>query len=137
MGWNGLDSRLSLSSDVESVSDLDLAREYAKSWTCSIAADQNAQTRYRNWRKDQQEHAIASALVKLGYTKSTYAGIISKHTDIRHTLRDDRNPPGVVHCQYNICVFYREKPSPTADSQNHGYYPCSINCKQLEQSESL
>jgi hypothetical protein len=71
-----------LHADGENVSDLDLARTYAKNWTCSIAADQNAQTRYRNWRKDQQEHAIASELVKLGYTKSTYSGIISKHTDI-------------------------------------------------------
>jgi hypothetical protein len=66
----------------ESLSDLNLARAYAKKWTCSIAADQNAQTRYRNWRKDQQEHAIASELVKLGYTKPTYTGIISKQTDI-------------------------------------------------------
>jgi len=66
-----------------SVGDSDLARTYAKNWTCSIAADQNAQTRYRNWRKDQQEHAIASTIVEFGYTKSTYTGIISKYTDIK------------------------------------------------------
>ena len=42
-----------------------LARDYARKWTCSIAADQNAQTRYRNWRKDQQEHAIAGALIDI------------------------------------------------------------------------
>jgi len=65
------------------IADLSLASEYAKGWTCSIAADQNAQTRYRNWRKDQQEHAIASTLVELGYTKSTYHGIVTKHTDIK------------------------------------------------------
>jgi len=65
------------------ISDAILASEYAKGWTCSIAADQNAQTRYRNWRKDQQEHAIASELVKLGYTKSSYRGIVTKHTDIK------------------------------------------------------
>lgn len=65
------------------ISDPILASEYAKGWTCSIAADQNAQTRYRNWRKDQQEHAIASELVKLGYTKSSYRGIVTKHTDIK------------------------------------------------------
>jgi XamI restriction endonuclease len=64
------------------VRNLRLAREYAKNWTCSIAADQNAQTRYRNWRKDQQEHAIASVLVKIGYTKSTYSGIVTRQTDI-------------------------------------------------------
>jgi len=79
-----LDSQrfLWLDTDGESVSDRDLARAYAKNWTCSIAADQNAKTSYRNWRKDQQEHAIASALVELGYTKSTYTGIVSAHTDI-------------------------------------------------------
>lgn len=59
-----------------------LAAEYAKKWTCSIAADQNAQTRYRNWRKDQQEHAIASAIVELGYTRSGFTGIVSHDTDI-------------------------------------------------------
>ena len=60
-----------------------LASDYAKGWTCSIAADQNAQTRYRNWRKDRQEHAIASALVELGYTKSSFRGIVKKSTDIK------------------------------------------------------
>ena len=38
----------------EQLCDQRLAERYAKNWTCSIAADQNAQTRYRNWRKDQQ-----------------------------------------------------------------------------------
>ena len=65
------------------ISDIRLASDYAKGWTCSIAADQNAQTRYRNWRKDQQEHAIASALVDLGYTKSSYRGVVTNHTDIK------------------------------------------------------
>ena len=65
------------------ISDPKLASDYAKGWTCSIAADQNAQTRYRNWRKDQQEHAIASALVELGYTKSSFSGIVRKATDIK------------------------------------------------------
>lgn len=65
------------------ITDYALASDYAKGWTCSIASDQNAQTRYRNWRKDQQEHAIASTLVELGYTKSSYHGIITKHTDIK------------------------------------------------------
>jgi hypothetical protein len=65
------------------ITDITLASDYAKGWTCSIAADQNAQTRYRNWRKDQQEHAIASTLVKLGYTKSSFRGIVTKDTDIK------------------------------------------------------
>lgn len=65
-----------------SPAELILSKEYAKKWTCSIAADQNAQTRYRNWRKDQQEHAIASQLISLGYVKSDFKGVITQNTDI-------------------------------------------------------
>lgn len=68
--------------DGKRVSDLPLAKEYAKNWTCAIAADENAQTKYRNWRKNQQEQAIADALVKAGYIKSSYAGVISAATDL-------------------------------------------------------
>ncbi len=59
-----------------------LAFDYAKKWTCSMAADQNAQTRYRNWRKEQQEQAIIGKLVGSGYVKSGFTGVIGKHTDI-------------------------------------------------------
>ena len=59
-----------------------LAREYAKKWTCSLAADQNAQTAYRNWRKDRQEQAIADEMRALGYVKSSYSGVIESNTDI-------------------------------------------------------
>lgn len=60
----------------------DLTFDYAKKWTCSIAADQNAQTAYRNWRKAQQEQAIVAKLVSLGYVKSGYSGVIENQTDI-------------------------------------------------------
>ncbi len=60
----------------------DLAYTYAKNWTCSLAADQNAQTAYRNWRKEQQEQAIIAKIIELGYVKSGYSGIITKQTDI-------------------------------------------------------
>jgi len=60
----------------------DLAHSYAKKWTCSIAANQNAQTTYRNWRKAQQEQAIVAKLIDLGYVKSGYTGLITKQTDI-------------------------------------------------------
>ena len=43
----------------------DLAYEYAKKWTCSLAADQNAQTAYRTWRRTQQELAVVEKLVSL------------------------------------------------------------------------
>lgn len=69
--------------DAGRITDRLLASEYAKGWTCSIAADQNAQTRYRNWRKNLHEHAIATELVKLGYTKSSFTGIVRKDTDIK------------------------------------------------------
>jgi len=59
-----------------------LASDFAKKWTCSIAADQNAQTRYRNWRKEQQEQSIVNRLIEMGYVKSGFKGIITKHTDI-------------------------------------------------------
>ena len=61
---------------------LNLAKDFAKKWTCSIASDQNAETRYRNWRKDQQEHAVAGAIIDLEYTKSSFRGVLDKHTDI-------------------------------------------------------
>ena len=60
----------------------DLAHQYAKNWTCSLAADQNAQTAYRNWRKEQQEQVIVAKLVELGYVRSGYSGIVTKQTDI-------------------------------------------------------
>jgi len=60
----------------------ELAFSYAKKWTCSIAADQNAQTAYRNWRKAQQEQAIIAKLISLGYVKSRYSGVIDNQTDI-------------------------------------------------------
>jgi len=60
----------------------DLASKYAKSWTCSLAADQNAQTAYRNWRRAQQEQTIIAKLISLGYVKSGYSGVVAKQTDI-------------------------------------------------------
>ncbi|HRG77616.1 MAG TPA: XamI family restriction endonuclease [Leptospiraceae bacterium] len=66
----------------ERISDISLAHKYAKGWTCSIAADQNAQTAYRNWRKDQQELAISNQLIQIGYTKSSFSGVITKFSDI-------------------------------------------------------
>ena len=59
-----------------------LANQYAKSWTCSIMADQNAQTAYRNWRKNQQEAAIECQLISLGYVRSTFSGQVEDRTDI-------------------------------------------------------
>jgi hypothetical protein len=59
-----------------------VAEGYAKAWTCSLIADQNAQTEYRNWRKAQQELAIEAKLVECGYVRSTFAGDLERRTDI-------------------------------------------------------
>ena len=77
-----LDSRRFLWLNDRFDDDIALAQAYAKGWTCSIAADQNAQTKYRNWRKEQQEHAVATFLVARGYTKSSFTGVVTKQTDI-------------------------------------------------------
>jgi hypothetical protein len=68
--------------DSLSASELSLAKTYAKKWTCAIAADQNAQTRYRNWRREQQEHVIESELIRLGYTRSSSMSSLSQATDL-------------------------------------------------------
>lgn len=70
-----------LNGDV-SEAELALARDYAKKWTCSIVSDQNAQTRYRNWRKELQEEAIADMIKKSGYTQSAFTGLIKCKKDI-------------------------------------------------------
>jgi hypothetical protein len=62
--------------------DLLTAQHFAKGWTCSLVADQNAQTAYRNWRKEQQELAVVSFLVREGYVKSAFGGVLQKTTDI-------------------------------------------------------
>jgi hypothetical protein len=61
----------------------DLAYDYAKKWTCSIAADHNAQTAYRNWRKEQQEQVVIRELIKAGYTLSGFQGTVQSQTDVK------------------------------------------------------
>jgi len=61
----------------------EIAETYARNWTCSLIADQNAQTEYRNWRKTQQEASIEKALIDLGYVRSSFSGEISNATDIK------------------------------------------------------
>jgi len=89
----------------QALGDLDLAQDYARKWTCSIASDQNAQTRYRNWRKDQQEHAIASELVRLGYVKSGFCGVLQKQTDINiGEFTQEVRVQGRTRQKADICV---------------------------------
>jgi hypothetical protein len=59
-----------------------IAETFAKKWTCSVAANQNAETAYRNWRKDQQEKGAHAAIEAMGYTKSAFRGVVKNSTDI-------------------------------------------------------
>ncbi|MEK8021313.1 MAG: XamI family restriction endonuclease [Candidatus Parabeggiatoa sp.] len=59
-----------------------IAKQYAKNWTCSLIANQNAVTSFRNWRKDLQETTISETIVKAGYSKLNKRKIITKITDI-------------------------------------------------------
>jgi hypothetical protein len=61
----------------------ELAYQYAKKWTCGVASDQNAQTAYRNWRKQQQEQVVVRELVNSGYTASSFGGTVLNCTDIK------------------------------------------------------
>jgi hypothetical protein len=54
-----------------------------KKWTCSIAADQNAQTEYRRYRKQLQEKSVAVKLESLGYTLSGFHGVITSINDLK------------------------------------------------------
>jgi hypothetical protein len=63
--------------------DSELARNYAKKWTCSIAGIQNAETVYRGWRKEQQELAIVGQLISMGYLQSSMRGAIQQQSDLK------------------------------------------------------
>ena len=66
----------------DSAAESELAHRYARAWTCSLAADQNARTSCRNWRKRLQEKKVADELNNHGYTRTTFRGTVSKATDI-------------------------------------------------------
>lgn len=45
-----------------------MAIKYAKNWTCSLIANQNSSTAFRNWRKELQESTAIQEIIKAGYT---------------------------------------------------------------------
>ncbi|MBP5227279.1 MAG: XamI family restriction endonuclease [Kiritimatiellae bacterium] len=59
-----------------------LAVEYAKRWTCSLIANQNSSTAFRNWRKELQETAAVNQIVKAGYVSVPTRRIITRTDDI-------------------------------------------------------
>ena len=60
----------------------ELAVEYAKKWTCSLIANQNSNTAFRNWRRELQESSTAQQAVEAGYTSVTTRRIITSVNDI-------------------------------------------------------
>ena len=61
---------------------IDLARDYARKWTCSLISDQNSSTAFRNWRKDLQEAEVMKCIVEGGYTQINKQKIIISTTDL-------------------------------------------------------
>lgn len=61
--------------------NLSLAEEYAKRWTCSLIANQNATTAFRNWRKELQETTVAESIVKAGYVSVQTRRVVSACDD--------------------------------------------------------
>lgn len=62
--------------------DLALAELYAKKWTCSLLANQNSATAFRNWRKELQETTAAEAIVKAGYASVQTRRIVTSADDL-------------------------------------------------------
>lgn len=60
----------------------ELAVEYAKRWTCSLIANQNSSTAFRNWRKELQESSAVAQAVKAGYKSVVTRRIINNPNDI-------------------------------------------------------
>ena len=59
-----------------------IAIDYAKKWTCSLIANQNSNTAFRNWRKELQETSAVNQAVRAGYTSVNTRRIVSNVTDI-------------------------------------------------------
>ncbi|MCC8114350.1 MAG: XamI family restriction endonuclease [Bacteroidales bacterium] len=59
-----------------------LALTYAKNWTCSLIANQNSTTEFRNWRKELQENTAVKQLLEAGYTQVEKRQKISQVEDL-------------------------------------------------------
>lgn len=62
--------------------ELALAERYAKKWTCSLLANQNSATAFRNWRKELQETTAAEAIVRAGYASVQTRRIVTSPDDL-------------------------------------------------------
>ena len=59
-----------------------LAVLYSKKWTCSLIANQNTSTVFRNWRKELQETSAVNEIVKAGYTSVVTRKAITSVDDL-------------------------------------------------------
>ncbi len=62
--------------------EVDIAVQYAKKWTCSLIANQNSATDFRNWRKELQETTMVNEAVKAGYISVPTRRTISHIEDL-------------------------------------------------------
>jgi len=62
--------------------DVDDCIDVSRDWTCDIIAQSEANTRYRNWRKDIQEDMIAEAMKDAGLRRVSRSSTISDIDDI-------------------------------------------------------
>lgn len=65
-----------------SAGEEELAKVYAKKWTVSLMANQNAATDFRNWRKDLQENKVERAIIEASYRLVTERPVIRDITTI-------------------------------------------------------
>lgn len=57
--------------------DVDEWIDVSRDWTCDIIAQSEANTRYRNWRKDVQEDRVAEAMKEAGLRRVSRSSTIS------------------------------------------------------------
>jgi len=62
--------------------ELNVALRYARDWTCSLIANTNADTEWRNWRKRRQEAAIRSVIEAQGFALDQRSDTIRRVADL-------------------------------------------------------
>lgn len=62
--------------------DVDEWIDVSRDWTCDIIAQSEANTRYRNWRKDVQEDKVAEAMQEAGLRHVSRSSTISDIDDL-------------------------------------------------------
>lgn len=75
-----------------SAAEKGLADTYAKLWTVSLQSNQNTATKYRTQRKEQQEKAIADALMRMGLQFQKTLGT-TREPRARRKPGDPPHPP--------------------------------------------